>query len=86
MRAVCSVLFGVLTLSIDRLVPSKVQDQRHCSGVLESAVGAQVPLQNLAVGLQRGRSTLLTLATFHDEKMFDNIYCFTCFTDDQAKQ
>ena len=66
-RAVCSVLHGVLTLSYE---------ERHSRGVTQGTVLAQVPLQDLAVGLQRGRRTLLTLATLYDEKMFDDIYCF----------
>ena len=69
-RAVCSVLHGVLTLT-----DIKRSAKQKCL--------AQVPLHDLAVGLRRGRSSMLTLATVHGEKMFDEIYCFA---DDPVKR
>ena len=71
-RAVCSVQHGVLTLT---------DSKWHSRG--ERRVLAQVPLHDLAVGLQRGRASMLTLATVYDEKMFDEIYCFA---DDPVKR
>ena len=70
-RVVCSVLHGVLTLT-------DINSRSR-----ESRVLAQVPLHDLAVGLQRGRSSMLTLATMYGEKMFDEIYCFA---DDPSKR
>jgi len=70
-RVVCSVLHGVLTLT-------DINSRSR-----ESRVLAQVPLHDLAVGLRRGRSSMLTLATVHGEKMFDEIYCFA---DDPVKR
>jgi len=70
-RVVCSVLHGVLTLT-------DINSRSR-----ESRVLAQVPLHDLAVGLQRGRSSMLTLATVYGEKMFDEIYCFA---DDPVKR
>ena len=72
-RVLCSVLHGVLTLT----------DIKRHSRCRESRVLAQVPLHDLAVGLQRGRSSMLTLATMYGEKMFDEIYCFA---DDPSKR
>jgi len=72
-RVLCSVLHGVLTLT----------DIKRHSRCRESRVLAQVPLHDLAVGLRRGRSSMLTLATVHGEKMFDEIYCFA---DDPVKR
>ena len=70
-RVLCSVLHGVLTLT-------DINSRSR-----ESRVLAQVPLHDLAVGLQGGRSSMLTLATMYGDKMFDEIYCFA---DDPSKR
>jgi len=69
-RAVCSVLHGVLTLT-----DIKRSAKQKCL--------AQVPLHDLAVGLQRGRTSMLTIATVYGGEMFDEIYCFA---DDPVKR
>ena len=70
MRAVCSVQHGVLTLSVAERDGSTV-------------VVAEVPVEDLAVGLQRGRADMFTMATLQEGKMYDEIYCFA---DDQVKR
>ena len=70
MRAVCNVQHGVLTLSVAERDGSTV-------------VVAEVPVEDLAVGLQRGRADMFTIATLHEGKMYDEIYCFA---DDQVKR
>ena len=67
-HAVCRVRDGVLILSIE---------QWRAAGEMTEKVVAEVPVEALAVGLQRGRSNMLTLATVHENKMFDEIYCFS---------
>jgi hypothetical protein len=66
-RAVCRILDGVLTLGIE---------QRSAAGERTEEVVAEVPTEVLAVGLRRGRANMLTLATVHKNKLFDEIYCF----------
>ena len=66
-RAVCRIRDGVLTLGIE---------QRSAAGERTEEVVAEVPLEVLAVGLRRGRANMLTLATVHKNKWFDEIYCF----------
>jgi len=66
-RAVCRILDGVLTLGIE---------QRSAAGERTEEVVAEVPMEVLAVGLRRGRANMLTLATVHKNKLFDEIYCF----------
>ena len=75
MRAVCRICDGVLTLV--RI------DQQGAAGEVTEKVVAEVPLEDLAVGLQRGRTNMFTLATVHQNKMFDEIYCFC---DDPARR
>ena len=65
--AVCRIRDGVLTLSVE---------QRGAAGDEGTeAVVAEVPCEVLAVGLRRGRTSMLTLATVHKNEMFDEIYC-----------
>ena len=66
-RAVCRVHDGLLTLGIK---------QRAAAGEEAEKVVAEVPLEVLAVGLQRGRANMLTMATLYRNEMFDEIYCF----------
>ena len=70
MRAVCNVQHGMLTLSVAEHDGSTV-------------VVAEVPVEDLAGGLQRGRADMFTIATLHEGKMYDEIYCFA---DDQVKR
>ena len=59
-RAVCSISGGVLSISI----------------ASSKAVVAQVPVEELAVGLQTGHTQMFTVATLHKNRMHDEIYCF----------
>ena len=67
MRVVCRVLDGVLTLGIER---------RDAAGEETEEVLAEVPTEALAVGLQRGRTNVLMIATVHKNELFDEIFCF----------
>ena len=67
MRVVCRVLDGVLTLGIER---------RDAAGEETEEVLAEVPTEALAVGLQRGRTNMLMIATVHKNELFDEIFCF----------
>ena len=49
---------------------------------MDSVVVVEVPLKNLAVGLQQGRDNMFTIATVHKNKIYDEI---CCFADDQAQ-
>ena len=60
MRAVCSIRNGVLSIRI----------------AWSTVVVAAVPVQELAVGLRRGRTNMFTVATLHKDTMYDEIYCF----------
>ena len=66
-RAMCRIRDGVLTISTE---------QQTAAGETTEVVVAKVPLEVLAVGLQRGRTNMLALATVHESEMFDEIYCF----------
>ncbi len=59
-RAVCSISGGVLSISI----------------ASSKAVVAQVPVEELSVGLQTGHTQMFTVATLHNNRMHDEIYCF----------
>ena len=65
-RAVCSISGGVLSMSI----------------ASRKAVVAQVPVEELAVGLQTGHTQMFTVATLQENRMHDEIYCFA---DDKVK-
>ena len=58
--AVCSISGGVLSISITS----------------SKAVVAQVPVEELAVGLQTGHTQMFTVATLHNNRLHDEIYCF----------
>ena len=47
-----------------------------------TVVVAAVPVHELAVGLRRGHTKMFTVATLHEDRMYDEIYCFA---DDQIK-
>ena len=67
MRAVCRIRAGVLTLSIA---------QHTAAGATAEEMVAEAPVQELVVCLQRGPSDMFTMATGHEDEMFDAIYCF----------
>ena len=73
--AECSVQNNVLTLSIPRA-------SRESSGASSGTVVA-VPVEELAVGLQRGRTDMFIIATRNGDKLYDDI---SCFADDQEKR
>jgi hypothetical protein len=58
--AVCSISGGVLSISI----------------ASSKAVVAQVPVEELAVGLHTGHIQMFTVATLHKNRMHNEIYCF----------
>jgi hypothetical protein len=76
-RAVCSVEHRMLTLSID---PRDVSSEGSQG---TSAVVVEVPVEELAVRCQQGRADMFTIATLHEQKMYDEI---CCFADDQAER
>ena len=71
MRAECSVQNDVLSLSI-----------AESSGTSSGTVVA-VPIEELAVGLQRGRTDMFIIATRNGDQLYDDI---SCFADDQEKR
>ena len=71
--AMCRIRKGVL-----KLVPK----QRAAAGEKTELV-TEVPVEMLAVGLQRGRTDMFALATTYENKLFDEIYCFC---DDSVKR
>ena len=73
--AECSVQNNVLTLSIPRA-------SRESSGASNGTVVA-VPVEELAVGLQRGRTDMFIIATRNGDKLYDDI---SCFADNQEKR
>ena len=73
MCAECSVQNDVLTLSIARAAGS-----RESSGTVVA-----VPLQDLAVGLKRGRTDMFIIATRNGDQLYDDI---SCFADDEEKR
>jgi hypothetical protein len=68
-RAVCTIQHGVLRFSI---VNSRDE---------QPSIWVEVPVEHLAVGLQRARCTMLTIAKLHKDVRCDDIYCFA---DDHA--
>jgi hypothetical protein len=77
-RAVCSIEHRVLTL-IKASRDTCGDVSQHISPVML----AEVPLELLAVRLQRGRADMFTIATRHKNRLYDEIYCFA---DDQAER
>ena len=67
MHAVCRLRDGVLTLGTE---------QRDAAGEKTEVVVAEVPVEELAVGTQRGCANMFTIATVYKGKTFDEIYCF----------
>jgi hypothetical protein len=61
----------------------KLSDTSGATGASSIAVVAEVPVVELAIGLQRGRESMFMLATLHKGKIYDEIYCFA---DDQVKR
>ena len=63
----------------------------HCVLTLSSCPGgaspvttlSQVPVEDLAVGMQPGRENMFTIATLHKNKLYDEIYCFA---DDNVRR
>ena len=78
--AECSVQNDVLTLSIPRASRESSGDS---SGSSDTVVVATVPLEDLAVGLQRGRNDMFIIATRYKNKLYDDI---SCFADNQEKR
>ena len=85
-RVVCAVQHGVLRLSAVGKMPDgpRVCDGPDADGRSRSehtCICIEVPVEDLAVGLQRGRSTMLTIAKLHKDVRYDEV---CCFADDQA--
>ena len=70
MRVRALMEHGVLTLSIARA-------SRDRSGDDSQDVVATVPVEDLAVGVQRGRIDMFVIATHYRGKLYDDICCFT---------
>ena len=73
LRAVCTIQHGVLCFSI--VNPPGIHSGKHTS------ISVEIPVQHLAVGLQRGRNTMPSIAKLHKDVISDEIYCFA---QDQA--
>ena len=73
-RAVCAVRHGVLTLTEAQPATRDSSGAGSQSRIL-AAVLAEVPMEDLAVGLRKGRANSFTLATLHADKMYDKIQC-----------
>jgi hypothetical protein len=71
-RAVCSVRDGVLTMSV------------RSAG--NTAVVVEVPVGELAVGLQRESVEMFTVATLPKNRMYDDHDEIYCFVDNQVKR
>jgi hypothetical protein len=74
------VQHGELTLNIARASRESSGDS---SGSSDTVVVATVPLEDLAVGLQRGRNDMFIIATRYKNKLYDDI---SCFADNQEKR
>ena len=72
MRAVCSVRHGVLTMSV------------RSAG--NTAVVVEVPVGELAVGLQQESVEMFTVATLPKNRMYDAHDEIYCFVDNQVKR
>jgi hypothetical protein len=68
LNVMCSIDHGMLMLA-------------SCSG--GGAPLSQVPIKDLAVGVQPGRENMFVVATLHNNTLFDKIFCFA---DDQAER
>ena len=66
--AACSIRNG--TLSMVKQPASSPGNMSDPSAVL-----AEVPVDQLAVGLLKGRTDMMMLATLHKGRMYDEIYC-----------
>jgi len=75
LRAECSVQNDVLTLSIAR---ASCESSGESSGTVVA-----VPVEELAVGFQRGRTDMFIIATRNGNKLYDDI---SCFADDKEKR
>jgi len=72
MRAVCSVRHGVLTMSV------------RSAG--KTAEVVEVPVVELAVGLQKESVEVFTVATLPENRMYDADDEIYCFVDNQVKR
>ena len=64
---VCRLRDDVLTLGMV---------QRAAAGETTEVEVAEVPVEELVVGLQRGHANMFTIATVYNNESFDEIYCF----------
>ena len=74
LRVRASIERGVLNLSIARASGDRSSDE---------VVVASVPIEDLAVAEEHGRTDMFVLATRHGNKLYDDI---CCFTDDKEKR
>jgi hypothetical protein len=82
LRAVCSIENRTLTLSIAQRPPRAESGEEPESQSTSAVMVVQVPLEELAVRLQRGRANMFTISTLHKQRLYDEI---CCFTEDQGK-
>ena len=84
-RAVCTVQHGVLRFStVGKMLGADEPDGPDADGKSRgehTCIFIEVPVEDLAVGLQRGRSTMLTIAKLHKDVRYDEV---CCFADDHA--
>ena len=83
LRAVCSIENRTLTLSIAQRPPRAESGEEPESQSTSAVMVVQVPLEELAVRLQRGRANMFTISTLHKQRLYDEI---CCFTDDQGER
>jgi hypothetical protein len=83
LRAVCSIENRTLTLSIAQRPPRDESGEEPESQSTSAVMVVQVPLEELAVRLQRGRANMFTISTLHKQRLYDEI---CCFTDDQGER
>jgi hypothetical protein len=83
LRAVCSIENRTLTLSIAQCPPRAESGEEPESQSTSAVMVVQVPLEELAVRLQRGRANMFTISTLHKQRLYDEI---CCFTDDQGER
>ena len=84
-RAVCTVQHGVLRFStVGKMLGADEPDGPDADGKSRgehTCICIEVPVEDLAVGLQRGRSTMLTIAKLRNGMRYDEV---CCFAGDQA--
>jgi hypothetical protein len=82
-RVVCSVDHRMLTLSIAQWPRWDASGAGRQLAESNSPVLVEVPLEEVAVGLQPELANMFTIATFYENRMYNDI---CCFAGDQAER